>query len=39
MKESEKSLSVEIDVVSPTTGEIFKINGTSTEKMKYYSIT
>jgi len=39
MKESASSLSVEVDVVSPTTGEIIKINGITTEHSKYYSIS
>ena len=39
MKESVSSLSVEVDVVSPTTGEIIKVNGIATEHSKYYSIS
>jgi len=39
MKESVSSLSVEVDVVSPTTGEIIKVNGIATEHSKYYSVS
>ena len=38
MKEVNKSLSVEVDVINPSTGETIKVNGTHTETTKYYSI-
>ena len=39
MKEAINSTVVMLDVVSPTTGEIIKVNGIATEHSKYYSIS
>lgn len=39
MKEFEKTVSVELDVIDPSTGESFRVNGTSSETSKYYSIS
>ena len=38
MKETSNRTLVELDVVNPTTGEVFKVNGSNQETNKYYSI-
>ena len=38
MKETYKTVTVELDVVDPNTGEMFQAHGTNTEHSKYYNI-